>query len=493
MPYSINRFNGSTGPVVADGTIDNTYDVKLIGKNYAGYGEIQNENFIFLLENFSNTSPPPRPISGQIWFDAAANKLKFYDKLNNWRTTGGAEVGDTPPLNLSVGDFWYNTASKQLFAWDSELSDFVLIGPQGVESKDTTEMQSVGVFDINGTLHAIIIARVDGDVVFSISTDVEFELRADEISKYPGFTIIRQGLTLRNTNGSPIGRTLTADRWWGTASDSDRLGGIPADQFLRTGDLTFSGIVRFPDTGYIVGSLPRDYLKVFIDNTVPTIKTFDSSILRFKTTVNSVEKFPLEINGENVLPGADNATELGSTVKKFKIVNAYIFNGTATQADKLKVGSAYQEANTGSVANTVVARDSSSDIRCNVLHGTATQANYADLAEKYLTDIQYDIGTVVMVGGEKEVTAAQSGRRAIGVVSENPAYMMNSELEGGTYIALKGRVPVKVYGMVKKGAELEAGANGVAVVADPESTKVFAIALENNSDPDVKFVECVIL
>ena len=63
MPYSINRYNNTLLTVVEDGTIDSTLDIKLIGKNYAGYGEVQNENFVNLLENFSGTTEPPRPIS----------------------------------------------------------------------------------------------------------------------------------------------------------------------------------------------------------------------------------------------------------------------------------------------------------------------------------------------------------------------------------------------------------------------------------------------
>ena len=63
MPYTINKYNGAQITVVADGTIDSTLDVKLIGKNYAGYGEVQNENLVFMLENFANNNPPPRPLS----------------------------------------------------------------------------------------------------------------------------------------------------------------------------------------------------------------------------------------------------------------------------------------------------------------------------------------------------------------------------------------------------------------------------------------------
>ena len=105
-------------------------------------------------------------------------------------------------------------------------------------------------------------------------------------------------------------------------------------------------------------------------------------------------------------------------------------------------------SSTSSISDTIARRDVSGNLTANVFNGTATAANYADLAEKYLADNEYEPGTVVAVGGEAEVRATVFGDRAIGVVSTAPAYMMNSELEGGTYVALKGRVPCKVVGSV---------------------------------------------
>jgi len=122
MAYTINKYDGSQVTVVADGTIDNTLDIKLIGKNYAGYGEVQNENLVFLLENFANTTQPSKPVRGQIWFDSGTRKLKFYDGTK-FRTTGGAEISATAPTGLTTGDFWYDTTNDQLYAWNGvELS-----------------------------------------------------------------------------------------------------------------------------------------------------------------------------------------------------------------------------------------------------------------------------------------------------------------------------------------------------------------------------------
>ena len=131
---------------------------------------------------------------------------------------------------------------------------------------------------------------------------------------------------------------------------------------------------------------------------------------------------------------------------------------------------------------------------------------YADLAEKYLADQEYPCGTVVVVGGDKEITAASPGSKPIGVVSTAPAYLMNSALEGGTPIALKGRVPVLVKGPVNKGDHLIAGENGCAVTltsamqfADYDDSipdtppAVFGIALSSNDGTEITLVECVIL
>lgn len=134
-------------------------------------------------------------------------------------------------------------------------------------------------------------------------------------------------------------------------------------------------------------------------------------------------------------------------------------------------------------------------VYATTFNGTATSAQYADLAEKYLPDAEYSIGTVMRVGGEAEVTQSISGSKAIGVISHNPAFMMNKDLEGGVYVALKGRVPVKVVGPCSKGDELIPTSDGYAMSAGATYTgnKTFAVALEDKSGAEVKLVEAVIL
>jgi hypothetical protein len=208
-------------------------------------------------------------------------------------------------------------------------------------------------------------------------------------------------------------------------------------------------------------------------------------------SVNGTASNALQLNSKT-----QDATATADTIALRDVSGNLVanqFTGTATQANTLLWNGSYRTAASTSTANTVVIRDASSNIYCNVLNGTATSAQYADLAEKYLADQEYDVGTVVVVGGDKEVTASTWGKRAIGVVSANPAFMMNRDLEGGTYIALKGRVPVKITGSVKKGDNLIAANDGCASVAVHHSSEVFAVALESSNDTGIKLVEAVIL
>ena len=483
MAYTINKYDGSQVTVIADGTIDNTLDIKLIGKNYAGYGEVQNENLVFLLENFSNATQPSKPVRGQIWFDSGTRKLKFYDGTK-FRTTGGAEISATAPTGLTTGDFWYDTTNDQLYAWNGV--EFILIGPQGVSGSGTTQMLSRSVLDSNSVGHAIIEAIVNDKTVYIISAD-EFTLSA--INPITGFTAIKKGLTLAY---SSTGVTATDDRFWGTATDSDKLGGVAAANYVQSGSANFNTLVRFSDLGYTVGN--NNSLKVFIESsTDPIIQNQVGDKIIFRTTVASVTRTPLKIIGNDILPGVDNSSDIGTTSFKFRTIYANSFNGTATQASTLDVSGTFRAASTSATASSIAARDGSGNLYASLFQGEASQARYADLAEKYLADSEYEVGTVVVIGGEKEVTASVWGKRALGAVSANPAYMMNSDLEGGTYIALKGRVPVKVIGSVKKGDNLIAANDGCASVAVHHSSEVFAIALESSTDSGVKLVEAVIL
>lgn len=147
---------------------------------------------------------------------------------------------------------------------------------------------------------------------------------------------------------------------------------------------------------------------------------------------------------------------------------------------------------TAATANTIALRDSSGNLTANIFNGVATSARYADLAEKYTTDKEYAVGTVMVVamGGDSECTQSFApGQIAVGVISEKPAFLMNKDADGQA-IALRGRVPVRVIGPISKGQTVIASNDGRAIYG---MVNPVAIALESNLDFNEKLVECVIL
>lgn len=491
MAYQIDRYNNTILTVVEDGTVDQTTDLKFIGKNYAGYGEIQNENFLYLLENFSGANPPPRALSGQVWFDSASSKLKFFDG-SIWRSTGGSEVDETEPSGLTVGDFWWDSENDQLYVWNG--ISFILIGPQNA-GDGVTQMVSREVIDTTGTSRSIITSVIDDEIVFIISP-VEFTLGPQ--NPIEGFDRIKKGITLKWTRLADQGVTNSGniagrEFWfWGTSSNSDKLGGRAADEYLLSGNVDFSQL-QISDTGIFIGN-DLD-LRIYIENDNQGVienQTGQSSIIKIKNTdSNGSAVHSITFTSEGMNPAVTNTFRLGNSNNKWFEVHAASFKGKADNSLALDVNGVARSGSTGSLANTVAVRDSESNITANLFQGTATQARYADLAEKYTTDQEYAVGTVLAVCAHEdhELEAASASNLIVGVVSEKPAYLMNAEAEGQA-VALKGRVPVRVTGAVTKGQLIYAWQGGVASTI--ATSGLVGIALETNHNEGEKLVECVL-
>jgi len=491
MAYQINRYNNTLLTTVEDGQVDQSTDLIFIGKNYSGYGEIQNENFLFLLENFSGSQEPPRPLSGQLWFDSSNSKLKFYDGYK-WRTTGGAEVGTDEPSGLVTGDFWWDDANNQLYVYNG--STFILIGPQST-GEGITQMQSREVIDTAGNTRSIITAVINDEVIYIISAN-EFDL--SDVNPIPGFDRIKKGLTLINTKLATNGVTTPPDWWfWGTASNAAKLGGIDADQYITQVDPTFNSAVNFPDAGITIGdSLDlRIYIEQGNMGVIENIIGVNNEI-RFKATDSTGTSNRIAtISNIGLVPAINstgsNGFNLGSTSLKWNEVHAVSLKGVADSAIALRVGSVNMPASTSATPETVAVRDSNGDISAVLFKGTATQARYADLAEKYTTEVEYAVGTAMAICEHSvhEACPADCTSIVIGVISENPAYLMNADITGQA-IALKGRVPVRVIGPVTKGQKISVARDGVCEV-NGEGPLV-GVALETNLNDEEKLVECVL-
>jgi len=501
MAYTINKYNTNQLTIVQDGTLDQTTDIKLVGKNYAGYGEIQNENFVFLLENFAGANQPPRAVTGQLWFDTANSKLKFYDSTK-WRTTGGAEISATAPAGLATGDFWWDTVNEQLYSYNG--TDFVLIGPQDAGS-GITQMQSRSVRDDLAVSKSIIAATINDEVMFIISP-VEFTIdSADAENAISGFDVVRAGVTLKNTLNATAGITSGTQRFHGTATNADKLNGISAANYVTASPgqpSVFTEITNFQtDAGIAIGA-GLD-LKIFIENdNQGVIQNAQGDEIRFRTkqsgglSKNIIVFTPGVVKpGLNAAGTAAESVTLGDISNQFAAVYATNIYGTSEKASALIVGGtarvgAVDTIGTGT-SSSVAVRDGSGNLNAVLFQGTATSARYADLAEKYSTAEELAPGTAVAVCAceDHDVEPAKASDHCIGVVSTAPAYMMNSDSEG-QYIGLKGRLPVRVKGAVKKGQAVYAMADGVCTTL--ATTALVGIALESNADELEKLVECVL-
>ena len=237
-----------------------------------------------------------------------------------------------------------------------------------------------------------------------------------------------------------------------------------------------------------------------------TISTSNSSALTFSdpvtfsSTVSGITDIAnnLTISGGSNLVVSGNLTVQGTqTIVNTETLtvddNIIVLNNNQTGSPTENAGI---EVERGDSLNKQLLWDETNDywtvgsetFVANLFSGTATQARYADLAERYEADAQYDAGTVVMFGGEKEITMAniEATTKVAGVISTAPAYMMNCKAGNDAthpYVALAGRVPCKVEGPVAKGDLLVASnVPGYAKASAFVGGAVIGKALENHND-----------
>ena len=365
-------------------------------------------------------------------------------------------------------------------------------------------MQSKSVLDTGSISRSVIAATVNDDVQFLVSP-VEFTIDStDAQNAISGFDVVRQGVTLKNTQSATAGVTSTDHQFHGTASNALKLNGISASNYVTANPgspTVFTEITNFQtDAGIAIGA-GLD-LKLFIENdNEGVIQNSQGDEIKFRVKdTGGANVNVVDIRPGNILPGIQSlsptvyrSVDIGSTAAPFDDVYAGNFWGTSEKASALLVGGT---ARVGSVdtsgtgtGNTVAVRDSAGNLNAVLFQGTATAARYADLAEVYTTDQEYPVGTAMAVGGEAEAKAANVSNLCIGVISAEPAYLMNSECDGQA-IGLKGRVPVRVSGVVNKGDAVYALSDGVCTTL--ATTAMVGIALESSTDDNEKLIECVL-
>ena len=491
MAYNINLSNGTAlvSGGLPDGTIDTTSSsLTLVGKNYPGYGVFLNQNFVQLMENFAKSSAPTAPLPGQLWWDTGAKYLKLNTATTkgtanvSWKvvsmiTSSGSYVG-TPV----VGEQWWDTTNLQLKVWNG--STWVTIGPAGTSTTGNTgAIPDTIVATSPAATYVVLKFYIDNTLVGIWSKESSFT------TAVAGFATINRGLNLS---------TAISQAFYGNSDVSNNLNisgiSVPASNFLRNDQ---SGVINGAltltnDTGLTFGTA-SDF-EGFVDSNGITIRNVtNNKDLIFSVKKSSVQTPFLKGNAISGLPelyANPTAGMNGFTVATKDYVDSLVGGGTGTAIYAASlVPSANLTYNLGS-----------STSWWNNIYGTAIHAKYADLAERFAADQPYTPGTIVGLGGAKEITVVNEelSEEVFGVISTKAAYLMNSGAGSDSThpaVAVQGRVPVKVIGKIRKGDRLVAAGNGLARAgAKNELTpwNVFGRSLEDKNTDGEGTVEAIV-
>ena len=594
MAYTITLTDGTVFATIADGTINTSSSMTLVGKNYAGYGDFLNENYIHLLENGSNTTAPSAPLTGQLWWDKTNSLLKVYNG-SVFKTISAATSSSTAPTSNVTGDLWYDTVNQQLKVWSG--SAFIVVGPAYSSSQGISGAIPETIQDSVGSTKYITSIYVNNNRVAIVYDGAQFVPQASLLSTFP---VIYPGITLTTTN-SPI--------FAGTANNASYLNSLQSSQFMRSDTNTSTtGILRvLNDSGLFVGSTNAismtqstndGLLRSSISGANLTIQSnVGGTIFNVASALGANGTFAVanaatvgttlvatgnitggnintaglvsatgNVRGGNIVSvasisgvgvtatgniagnniSATNGITAGTTISAAGNITAgasafFIGNGSqltglssAVSVTKIEngtsvvqIGASGGNANVtiGGTSNVVVFTNSTTFFSGNVsvpaiektgsnavgnigsssnyfnrVFATATTALYADVAERFAADEVLAPGTVVELGGVAEITRAREDltERVFGVISTRPAYTMNGGAgDDDTHpaVAMTGRVPVQVVGVVRKGDRLVSAGNGFARSAQPGEATAFNVigrALVDKLDPESGTIEAIV-
>lgn len=395
MAYTIVKSDGTVLTTIADGTINTTStSLGLPGRNYAGYGQTLDTNFVHMMENFADTTPPSNPLRGQLWFDTNANTLYV-----------------CPADGTSNANAWLALTSTA--------------------SGGTT---TFGAVTVTGNLQANNITAINtitgaNGVFTNISVSANANIATGNITT--------ANISTLNTTVISTGANTTAGTLTGTWTAN---GGSSGNTLVVTnGNIVASTGIK-TDNYYYANGTPISFAGTYNNSNVAAyLPTYGGNILTVQTQATTIT------TGANTTAGT--------------------LTGNWTLSS-----------------------------------GSRLQSTYADLAERFEADTYYDAGTVVELGGDKEITAVQYelSDDVFGVVSATAGYIMNGAAgsdETHPPIAVGGRVQVKVTGKVKKGQRLVSAGNGVARAAKPGEATAFNIigrALEHKTTDELGAVEAFV-
>jgi len=459
MAYNITLTNGQNLVTVADGTTDSNYtSLTLVGKNFAGYGAFLNENYVKLLENFSNNSEPPNALQGQLWWDSTNKVLKVRNGTT-WKSVSGSSASSTGPQTPVIGDLWWDTTNGQLKVWGGTV--WVTIGPAYTATQGQTGVAADVITQTGGGLsHVIVKFYVNNAVVAVMSKDAAFD-----VDSLTGFPQIKPGMNLTNDP------TINA-AYYGNANNALNLGGVLATNYMRKDE---ENLTQFPirintNSGpagaFSVGAL-NDFNVSVVPAGVNVSSTVPSKNLFLYANVGGVPTPLLTLDGTagTLLAAADPTTALGVATKQY-------VDNTLTGASS----PALRRDGTNTIAGNIVPDANntrnfgSGSTRFNTIYATSLDGLATDSAKLggiaaanfMRSDISAPISAPLVITNNGGVTIGTSGDFQIAVISSPNAVHMKSLTAGKNL-----NMSVNVGGVQTQAIGIN-GATGLAtVLADP--------------------------
>jgi hypothetical protein len=362
MAYTINLTDGTVFATISDGTYNQTSSVTLVGKNYAGYGEFLDENFIQMLENFSNTTAPTAPLTGQIWWDKTNSLLKVYNG-SIFKTVSFSTASSSQPTSNVTGDLWYDTTNQQVKVYTG--SSFIVVGPAYSSSQGTTGAIPETINDTSATPHYVTTLYSNSVRVAIFSSDADFSAAAPVSTLFP---TVYKGVTFSNATGTNMaGNLVSAGNLVVTTNSTTRAiftttGANISGYGNVTGNITGGNILtagQVSATGNVTGAN-------FIGNVIPPAGGAVS------TTGN--------ITGGNILTGG-LISATGNVTGNYINGNGYFLSGIITSV-----------ANINNGTSNVNIASSGANITVSV-NGTSNVAVFASTGE-YVTGVVSASGNI---------------------------------------------------------------------------------------------------
>jgi len=365
MPYILYNSNGTQLATIADGSINSSATpLTFVGKNYAGYGTIVNQNLLYLLQNFSNATPPTNPVIGQLWYNNASKALTVYNG-RLFKSISTFNNSSLQPSNNSTGDFWFNELTQQLYFYNG--TSFVLVGPENPQSNrsSVTASNSLGT---DQNQHYTLNFNVTDDTglqkIIAVASRDEFNPDPSDPLFNQNYTVIKQGITLPTsdaTNGNSISNSNEgAYYFWGTAATAAALvyptnAGAPAivhpatDFFLYADwqNALSNGLHINNNYGLIIAD-GRFIFQYTGSSNIGEITNQGGSQIDFQVNINASVGTVLSIIGRSLVPATTLAFDLGTPSNTYnniyantvttKVINYNILNGVNILSNGLVTG-----------------------------------------------------------------------------------------------------------------------------------------------------------